>query len=174
MPQGTFQIQGFRSATGLVSQLQLGYSVLVQSPTAVTSLLFNPLVLPDWVDVSRQIDIRFHIFSGGDPTVPGHAIVYTLRYVIVRDDQVGVGLTGTMTWAPPTVWPVLQSKRLIFIDDTLFPAPLFPAHTFERGDSVGFLLTRVGNTAGDNYTLSSYLATFLELIAYKRCQFPCC
>jgi hypothetical protein len=174
MPLGLLNIPFTRATSGVPSALSAAYSVVNHNATAETVWFAGPVKLPDWVDVSRPIDIGFMLFGGGSPPVPGQQVSFQLRYMRVPLSGASFADVYSYDYTPPAIWLDPTPTPLIYIDGLVDPDHTYPANTFERGDSIGWRFSRRGNYVNDNYPNSVSVGAYLELWAYKRCQLLCC
>jgi len=172
MPTATINVPLARLNAGVGTQLLGIYNEQTLAAGSTAGIFCGPISLPEWVDPSYPS--RLFIYPrGANPAVPGQAIVFQANVLRLLTDTTRVSQINEFTYPPPAAWNG-TSPRVEVTDDTTPGEPLYPAHTFAAGDSLGFLLNRLGAHVGDTYTLSMSVGTYLQLVCQKRCQMPCC
>lgn len=174
MPARVITVPFNRAVAGALATQDFAYPVLTTTATATNNMLLGPITLPEWVDRSRVITPRILIFGGGDPAVPGQAILHKLDTTRVPQQGAAVHDAAIMAYVPPATWPTGEPTWLTFLNNAVDENPIYPGGYFDLNDSIGWLLGRYGVDAIDNYTFTTRIAAMLELTCYVRCQHVGC
>jgi hypothetical protein len=169
MPTETINIPLTRILAGTSGTVLTGYNVLLLTATNFTGFYAGPISLPQWVDVKRPMRL-FIRNQQANANAPAQAAVFDLQTVW----QDGSG--GNANQTDPFTMPVPQTgqgflQTTEYVNDGAGVGPLYAAHLFPLETSVGWLIRRDGNTAGDTYPFTVSIATYLQLVAFRRCQF---
>lgn len=172
MPRDRINVPQSRILVGTAGAILTGYNDLIMVSTGTTGFFAGPITLPDWVDVSRPIDMAIRA-SAPAPAVEGQTIEFQLRTVWADSAGTEYNQDNVCTVAWFTTLAGLL-VRVPIVQDATDPPELFPANLFPRGASVGFLFRRFPLNAGDSYPNSVQVGSYLELLAYRRCQLLAC
>lgn len=172
MPAGTVNVPFARTNLATLAQILGAYPTAVLTATGTTGFFAGPITLPEWADVTRPIRV-FYLHQQADPTIFGQAVVLQIKAAWNVPGSTNASQTDQGSFVPPATGNGDLVRDELRNDGTP-DDPLYAAHTFTPGASIGWVFNRLGGDTGDTYPFSVSMAAYLELQIFRRCQKICC